>query len=70
VNLIVHAQLFGENYGVARHAPMLLVKGRLERQGSVIHVLVQRAERIELTLRANAAPDDVVPPLVRSRDFH
>ncbi len=62
VNLIVHAQLFGENYGVARHAPMLLVKGRLERQGSVIHVLALTLTRIGLPGGTDVA--------IGSRDFH
>jgi error-prone DNA polymerase len=62
VNLIVQAQLFADNYAVARHARLLLVRGRLERQGEVIHVLATALERLSL-------PDGGEPP-TRSRDFH
>ncbi|MEO7329891.1 MAG: error-prone DNA polymerase [Minicystis sp.] len=62
VNLIVHAQLFGDNYGVARHAQMLLVKGRLERQGEVVHVLALTLQRLGLPGGAALAAG--------SRDFH
>jgi error-prone DNA polymerase len=62
VNLIVHATTFAENYAVARHARLLLVEGRLERQGEVVHVLAETMERLLL-------PDGDDPP-TRSRDFH
>lgn len=62
VNLIVQAALFAANYAVARHARLLLVKGRLERQGAVIHVLALELSRL-------AMPDGEDPP-VQSRDFH
>jgi error-prone DNA polymerase len=62
VNLIVEPRLFGENYSVARHAPMLLVKGRLERQGEVVHVLATSLARIGLPGGAEVA--------IGSRDFH
>ena len=61
-NLIVHQRVFDEHYVVARHAKILLVFGRVERQGEVVHVLVRRMERLDL-------PDGeaLVAP---SRDFH
>jgi error-prone DNA polymerase len=62
VNLIVRRDVFSENYAVARHAKILLVLGRLEREGAVIHVLVQRLARLLL-------PSGHEPP-ARSRDFH
>ncbi|MFO0760047.1 MAG: error-prone DNA polymerase [Byssovorax sp.] len=62
VNLIVQAKLFGDNYAVARHAQLLLVKGRLERQGSVIHVLALSLTRLDLPGGAEIAST--------SRDFH
>ena len=62
VNLIVQAPLFAANYAVARHARLLLVKGRLERQGAVVHVLAQELARLTM-------PGGEDPP-VRSRDFH
>jgi error-prone DNA polymerase len=61
-NVIVGAQLFADNYAVARHTKLVLVRGRLERQGRVIHVLAEAIERLALP--------DGEEPKVRSRDFH
>jgi error-prone DNA polymerase len=62
VNLIVRRDVFAENYAVARHAKLVFVKGKLERQGEVIHVVAETLERIAL-------PDGEELP-ARSRDFH
>jgi error-prone DNA polymerase len=62
VNLIIQKEVFAENYAVARHAPLLLVEGRLERQGEVVHVLALALERLLLP--------DGDEPRARSRDFH
>ena len=62
VNLIVGAQLFADNYAVARHARLLLVHGRVERQGRVIHVQAEALSRLALP--------DGEEPKTRSRDFH
>ena len=62
VNLIIQQNVFAENYAVARHARLLLVKGKLERQGEVIHVLALSLARLLLP----AAEE--IP--IRSRDFH
>ena len=58
VNLIVQPGVFADNYAVARHARLLLVKGRLERQGEVIHVLALELSRLALPDGARA-PDAV-----------
>ena len=62
VNLVVMKTVFAQSYGVARHARMMLVAGRLERQGTVIHVLARKLSRLRLP--------DGEEPNVRSRDFH
>jgi hypothetical protein len=62
VNLVVMKTVFAESYGVARHARMMLVAGRLERQGTVIHVLAKKLARLRLPGGEE--------PNVRSRDFH
>jgi error-prone DNA polymerase len=62
MNLVVMRTVFAESYGVARHARMMLVSGRLERQGTVIHVLARKLSRLRLP-----SGDE---PNVRSRDFH
>ena len=62
VNLIVHKKVFEEQFQVARHAQMVLVSGKIERDGEVIHVLARQFERISL-------PSVEKLPTV-SRDFH
>jgi error-prone DNA polymerase len=68
VNLIVHATLFAENYVVARHAKLLLVRGRVERQGAVIHVLAETLSR--LTLPDGDERQIEHEMRMKSRDFH
>jgi error-prone DNA polymerase len=65
VNLVVQRTVFAENYAVARHAKLVLVRGRLERQGEIIHVLAQEMAR--LSLPEGHAVEEMK---VRSRDFH
>jgi error-prone DNA polymerase len=62
VNLIVSREVFAQNYVVARHAQLLMVQGRLERQGPVVHVLATDLTRLML-------PDGEALAM-RSRDFH
>jgi error-prone DNA polymerase len=62
VNLVVRRDVFAENYAVARHAKLVIVKGKVEREGIVIHVLAETLERLTL-------PGGKEPP-ARSRDFH
>jgi error-prone DNA polymerase len=61
-NLVVQKRVFDEHYVVARHAKILLVHGRVERQGEVVHVLVRRMDRLDLP-----GGEPLVAP---SRDFH
>jgi error-prone DNA polymerase len=61
-NVIVQKQVFADNYQVARHARLMLVSGRLERQGDVIHVLARALERLDLPGKE--------PIPTKSRDFH
>ncbi|HZF47341.1 MAG TPA: error-prone DNA polymerase [Polyangiaceae bacterium] len=63
VNLVVFKRLFEEFYMVARHAQMMLVSGRLERQGEVIHVIAQSLEKLRFRREEEPLP-------MRSRDFH
>ncbi|WP_437816868.1 error-prone DNA polymerase [Sorangium sp. So ce1078] len=62
VNVIVQKQVFADHYQVARHAALLLVAGRVERQGEVIHVVARELERLELP-----SGEEVT---LRSRDYH
>jgi hypothetical protein len=62
VNLIVHKKVFDEQFQVARHAEMVMVSGKVERDGDVLYVVVRSLERL-------AVPDmEAVPGM--SRDFH
>jgi hypothetical protein len=60
---VVFKRLFEEFYMVARHAQMMLVSGRLERQGEVIHVIAQSLEKLRFRREEEPLP-------MRSRDFH
>jgi error-prone DNA polymerase len=62
VNLIVHRKVFDEQFRVARHAEMVLVSGKVEREGDVIHVLARQFERLTLPTGEKLE--------TRSRDFH
>ncbi len=62
MNLVVTLSVWDAHRHAALHAKLLLVSGRLEREGEVIHVLVKTLERLELPSGASIA--------ARSRDFH
>jgi error-prone DNA polymerase len=61
-NVVVRKQLFEESYAAARYAKILLVVGRLERKGGVIHVLAEALERLDVPGKRGLH--------TRSRDFH
>ncbi|MBK8253347.1 MAG: error-prone DNA polymerase [Polyangiaceae bacterium] len=48
INLIVHKKVFDAQFQVARHSSMVMVSGKIERAGDVIHVLARQFERISL----------------------
>jgi error-prone DNA polymerase len=60
-NLIVRPNIYKKYRRAARHGVVVLAKGRVERQGEVVHVLVRQID--EVTLQS-----DQLEPL--SRDFH
>ena len=60
-NLIVRPPVYERCRRAARHGVVLLGRGRVERQGEVVHVLVSEIEAL----------DDWFGELAtRSRDFH
>ncbi len=61
-NLVITIAVWEAHRHAALHAKLVLVSGKLERQGEVIHVLVKTLERLEL-------PTGATLP-ARSRDFH
>ena len=60
-NLIVRPEIYRRDRAAARGKVVILARGKVERQGEVVHVLVERIESAEPALAALAA---------RSRDFH
>jgi error-prone DNA polymerase len=60
-NLIVRAHVFERHRRVARTSGVLLARGRVERQGEVVHVLVTRLSSLSELVGLDRA---------RSRDFH
>ncbi|MEX2217085.1 MAG: OB-fold nucleic acid binding domain-containing protein, partial [Phycisphaeraceae bacterium] len=60
-NLIIRPRVFEMDRKAARHASVALARGRVERQGQVVHVMVHQIQDITQTLQQL---------LVRSRDFH
>ena len=59
-NLIVRPHIFKRDRSAARHGVVLLVNGRIERSGEVVHVVAQRIEDIGHEITRLTAP---------SRDF-
>ncbi|MBI4954238.1 MAG: error-prone DNA polymerase [Myxococcales bacterium] len=66
VNLVLYAHVFEAHELVARHAGLLLARGRVDRRGEVVHVRVSGLERLDLP-RTDAPTGGLA---VRSRDFH
>ena len=60
-NLIVRPQVYERHRSAARHSSFILVKGHVERSGSVVHVQVSRIEALSELEQSL---------FVRSRDFH
>ncbi len=61
-NLVLYAHVFERFELVARHAALMLARGRVDRRGEVVHIRVHHLERIEMPHGE--------PLTVRSRDFH
>jgi error-prone DNA polymerase len=60
INVVVSKKLVDENAEVVKHAPFILVQGRLEKDGAVINVVGRRFRALDVG--AEVAH--------RSRDFH
>jgi error-prone DNA polymerase len=61
-NVVVRKQLFESSYAAARYAKILLVVGRLEKKGGVVHVVAEELERLDVPGKKGLN--------TRSRDFH
>lgn len=61
-NLVLYNHVFERYELVARHASIVLARGKVDRRGPVVHIQVDHLERLDLP-----AGGDVE---VRSRDFH
>jgi error-prone DNA polymerase len=60
INVIVSKKLVDENTEVVKHAPFILVQGRLEKDGAVINVVGRRFQALDVGGKVAH----------RSRDFH
>ncbi len=69
VNLVLYSHVFDRYELVARHAGMLLARGRVDRRGEVVHVRVSHLERLDFPAETQRQGMEQ-PLLVRSRDFH
>ena len=77
-NLIVTVPVFERFRHAVLFSKLALVRGTLEREGEVLHVLVDHLERLELTGRLAAGPEpqtgvptqERVELPTKSRDFH
>ncbi len=75
-NAVVWRDVFAVNRRTVMASRFLVVHGRLQRAGEVIHVVAERFTDLtgrlwELKLEADdPAPEPVTPRLARSRDFH
>jgi error-prone DNA polymerase len=65
INLILWARVFEKLRHVATTSGMLLAHGKVERQEEVVYIVVDRLERVRMTL---AGPRARLPQM--SRDFH
>jgi error-prone DNA polymerase len=62
-NLVVRSQVYERWYKDIRHSNTIIAWGKVERQGQVVHVLVNRVSTMVRLVKANGAK-------VVSRDFH
>ena len=75
-NAVVWRDVFAANRRVVMSARFLVVHGRLQRAGEVIHVVAERftdlsGRLVELwNAEADSADRSTAPRLIRSRDFH
>ena len=72
VNVIVWSRVFDRFRREAVTARMLAVRGKLQREGIVTHVIADRLEDLSELLAGLAGPDarPTRRPAFRSRDFH
>ena len=68
-NLVVWTAVMERFRKVVVHGQLLMVKGVVDREGSVIHVIVGHAEDVSDHLERLAVHDDEPRPLTHSRDF-
>ena len=65
-NLIVRPSVYQKYRAAARHGVILLARGRVERQGQVVHVMTHRIEDVQ-HLQTKSQRGE--PFRIRSRDF-
>ena len=69
-NLIVRSEVFERFHHDVIHGRILLVRGKLQHQEGVIHVLAEHFERLDIPGQPGAGGEGMTGLDVRSRDFH
>jgi error-prone DNA polymerase len=73
-NIVVWAEPFEANRRLVMTASFLVVHGRLQKAGEVIHLVAERftdlSPRLSTLREADTLPGEAAPRLHRSRDFH
>ena len=69
-NLVVWQKVFEGFRGAALGASLMGVRGHLQREGQVIHVVVDMLTDESWRLSRLDAPEGAPPPTMQSRDFH
>ena len=62
INVVLYTTVFQRYELVAKHAGLMLVRGRIDRRGEVVHLRAQHLERLDMPAGQ--------PLRIRSRDFH
>jgi len=70
INIVVWAQVFERFRQIVLTASCLRVEGRVQREGSVIHVIADKLTDLTPALSSLAAEEGVEPLRLSSRDFH
>ena len=69
-NVVVWKAAFEANRRLVMRASFLVVHGRLQKEGAVIHLVAERFTDLSARLGELRQEAGAGPPLVRSRDFH
>ena len=72
INLVLYSYIFERYELVARHAGILLARGKVDRKGPVVHVRATHLERLDMpnSTASRSESSHRAGLTIRSRDFH